>query len=213
MGTDTSKEILTEYDSQSATYEAFGKSVATLLERLLQAKGVDHLPIEWRTKERVSVAEKIVRPDKAGKYERLTDLTDISGVRVIAFLQEDCENICQIIKDNFSVDYENSIRKVDELDPDRFGYTSIHYVVSHADERLKWPEFSDFEGMRAEIQVRTVLQHSWAAIDWKLRYKSKAEVPVSLRRRLHRISALLEAADSEFSAYPLARNASELSIS
>lgn len=200
MGTDVTKDILAEYDSQSATYDAFGKSVATLLERLLQARSVDHLPLEWRTKERVSLAEKIVRPDKAGKYEKLSDLTDISGVRIVAFLQEDCEKICQIIRENFEIDYANSIRKLEELDPDRFGYTSIHYVVSHVNERLEWPEFSDFEGMRAEIQVRTVLQHSWAAIDWKLRYKSKAEVPVALRRRLHRISALLEAADAEFSA-------------
>jgi putative GTP pyrophosphokinase len=68
------------------------------------------------------------------------------------------------------------------------------------DSRSKLKEFSSFKGMRAEIQVRTLLQHTWASIDWKFRYKEEREAPRELRRRLFRISALLEAADNEFSS-------------
>jgi hypothetical protein len=63
--------------------------------------------------------------------------------------------------------------------------------------------------MCAEIQVRTVLQHAWAAIDHKLAYKSDHTVPRELRRDLNRLSALLELADKEFSGLQAAVDALE----
>jgi hypothetical protein len=56
----------------------------------------------------------------------------------------------------------------------------------------------------AEIQVRTVLQHAWAAIDHRLNYKRANEIPVELKRQLFRISALLEVADDQFESVRLA---------
>jgi hypothetical protein len=53
--------------------------------------------------------------------------------------------------------------------------------------------------LRAEIQVRTALQHAWSAVNHKLDYKSPTEVPRELRRRLFRLSALFELADEQFS--------------
>ena len=77
-------------------------------------------------------------------------------------------------------------------------YISVHYVVSLETTRAGLPEYAAFAQLRGEIQVRTVLQHAWAAIDHKLRYKSKEEIPANVRRQLYRISALLETADEEF---------------
>jgi hypothetical protein len=56
--------------------------------------------------------------------------------------------------------------------------------------------------MPAEVQVRTALQHAWAAIDHKLQYKQPQSrgLPANLQRDLFRLSALLELADKEFSA-------------
>ena len=60
-------------------------------------------------------------------------------------------------------------------------------------------EWEAFANIKAEIQVRTILQHAWAAIDHELTYKKTEEAPKNLRRRLFRLSALLELADDEFS--------------
>jgi len=114
-------------------------------------------------------------------------------------MQEDCDAICNLISESFSVDQDNSMIKGEELDPDKFGYLSTHYVLSIGSDRSNLPEFTLFKELKAEIQVRTLLQHAWAAIDWKFRYKEQKEAPKQLRRRLFRISALLEAADNEFS--------------
>lgn len=139
------------------------------------------------------------RPDKAQKYASCGDITDLSGIRVISYIQEDRDKICELIKSNLEIDIANSIEKDDLLDADQFGYRSAHYVVSYTAARCSLPESAKYAGLKAEIQVRTLLQHTWAAMDWKLRYKNAFEAPKELRRRLFRISALLELADDEFS--------------
>lgn len=49
--------------------------------------------------------------------------------------------------------------------------------------------------MKAEIQVRTVLQDTWATVSHKHVYKNGDIVSDTNKRRLHRLAALLEQAD------------------
>jgi ppGpp synthetase/RelA/SpoT-type nucleotidyltranferase len=193
------EDISGSFRKRREQYEAFTPSIENLLRNLISTTGVEPFAYESRTKTIASFDEKIQREDKEGKYSCLEDVTDLSGVRIICYLQEDCDKVCQIIEDEFSVDTANSIAKQDEIDPDKFGYLSTHYVVAFDQKRENLKEFKSFAGLKAEIQVRTLLQHTWAAIDWKFRYKEEREAPKPLRRRLFRISALLEAADNEFS--------------
>jgi ppGpp synthetase/RelA/SpoT-type nucleotidyltranferase len=193
-------DLAKEYEAVRPQYEAFTASLDTLIRTLLETEQIEFAQIETRTKSLESLSGKVQREDKQGKYNSLADLTDLVGVRIIAYLQEDCDKIGSMLEEAFQVDELNSVRKEDELDPDKFGYLSTHYVVSLPQTRLALPEFRRFEGMKCEVQVRTLLQHTWAAIDWKFRYKEEREAPRQLRRRLFRISALLEAADNEFSA-------------
>lgn len=195
-----SDSLIGDYQKLRPTYEAFGSNIEQLIRSLLKAKNIEYFAIERRIKTGKSFEEKIGREDKNAKYKELSDVTDLCGIRIIAYLQEDCDKICKIIEDNFEIDEENSSDKEDELDPDKFGYLSTHYILELSKSRIQLPEFSAFKAIKAEVQVRTLLQHTWAAIDWKFRYKEEREAPKSLRRRLFRISALLEAADNEFSS-------------
>lgn len=72
-------------------------------------------------------------------------------------------------------------------------------MCPHNKARGKLPENEAFSGLKAEIQVRTVLQHAWAALDRKLRYNNEEDIPREVRRKLFRVSALLEIADENFS--------------
>ena len=45
--------------------------------------------------------------------------------------------------------------------------------------------------------MRTVMQHAWAAVDHRIRYKAD-DLPRDLSRRLFRLNALLEIADEQF---------------
>ena len=191
--------LIREFREKRDTYKTFTSSVESLLRNLVSTTGIEPFAYESRTKTISSFEEKIQREEKLGKYCKLDDVTDLAGVRIICFLQEDCDHICKLIEDEFDIDWDNSTAKQDELDPDKFGYLSTHYVISLNSKRRNLKEFKAVGGLKSEVQVRTLLQHTWAAIDWKFRYKEERESPKTLRRRLFRISALLEAADNEFS--------------
>ncbi len=185
------------YKGRYAIYHEFTDKLLNLIIELLNEHKID-AQIESRTKSIENFAEKIQREGKDYRNP-LEEITDLVGIRIIAYYKEDIDKIGVIIEKEFDIDWENSIDKAKTLDPDRFGYLSVHYVISLSSPRKKLTEWKAFSKIKAEIQVRTVLQHAWAAIDYKLRYKTAKEVPKNLRRQLFRLGALLELADEEFS--------------
>jgi hypothetical protein len=98
------------------------------------------------------------------------------------------------------------------LDPDRFRYLSLHYVVDLSPQRCVLPEYRRFRGLKAEIQIRSLLQHVWAEVEHDLGYKSTRSVPSAIRRRFSRLAGLLELADVEFAAIRDALNAYEREV-
>ena len=168
------------------------------VEDLLHKHAVEFAQVESRTKKKKSFLEKVQRKGK--DYENpLLEITDLVGIRVVAYYKEDVDRIGKILKEEFDVDEADSMDKADAMDPDRFGYLSVHYVVNLKPPRRDLTEWKDFGRMKAEIQVITFLKHAWATIDHKLRYKTEEEMPKNLKRQLFRLSALLEIADNEFS--------------
>jgi putative GTP pyrophosphokinase len=187
------------YRDSRAGFEAFCTETQRLVERLLEDGGIDVAQIESRTKTVDSFAEKVRR--KSGKYaDPLAEITDLAALRLIAYFPADVERIGALLEEHFDVDWPNSHRQDAEALSDRFGYRSDHYVVRLSPARVGLPEYARYDGMRAEIQVRTVMQHAWAAVDHQLRYKNAAQLPPELQRRLSKLSALLEVADEQFAA-------------
>src|SRR5207237_6979083 len=103
------------------------------------------------------------------------------------------------INDEFAVDPASSVENAEIAQPERFGYRSVHHVAALGPNRRDVREWPTFRDIRFEVQVRTSLQHAWAAVDHKLRYKTAKDVPNDLKRRLYRLGALFELADEQFS--------------
>lgn len=194
----TQKKILAEYDGEVAIYKDLAATSASLLENISLNYGVQLHSITHRRKSRSSLAAKISKPDK--EYDRLGDITDLAAVRIITYFADDVDKVAEIVEREFSVDPDNSIDKRKFLDPDRFGYQSLHYVVTFIADRCKLSEYSRFNYRKVEIQIRSILQHAWAEIEHDLGYKSAVGIPKDIRRRFSRIAGLLELADNEFSA-------------
>lgn len=192
-----SGSLIKEYDSLRSTYEQFGKTTADLIKRLLSANGVSVHTISYRVKDRKSLQKKIVAKSK---YNELSDITDVAGVRVITNYSGDVDNVARVIEKEFKVDKENTIDKRNIDEPSRFGYLSLHYVISLKDSRSKLQEYAAFEGLKLEVQVRSLLQHTWAEIEHDIGYKSSVEVPKPVKRQFARLAGLLELADKEFEA-------------
>lgn len=188
---------VSEYRNKRGRYQDFVNALELLVQQLLKSEDIRVVAIEGRTKDIESFRTKIEREDKP-YTDPINQVTDLAGIRIVTYLLADVERVSAIIREAFEIDEANSINKSAALDADQFGYLSVHYVVKLNANRALLPENKTFKDLRAEIQIRTVLQHAWAAFDHKLRYKKAEEIPDELRRELYSISALLEVADKSF---------------
>ena len=158
-----------------------------------------------RAKTIPSFAEKCLR--KCHKYDEPVDqLTDLCGARIIVHTQEQVARISQFLEEHFEIDWANSEDIGKRLKTSEFGYRSVHYIVTFKrdafpkDFPVEVPEllYGGKDGMknpRAEVQVRTLLQHAWADIGHDLLYKSGVEAPEVWLRDYARFAAMLETAD------------------
>jgi len=184
-------------------------------------EGLRSLPnaaiIEGRVKEVGSFAEKCLR--KWEKYNQPAwQLTDLCGVRVIVLTQDMVPPVVSFIEQYFQILEKED--KIDNLKETEFGYLSFHTVVSLTKEHrqayvgpagtlsdqvfaIRTPEQAAQEGLpagpvyKAEIQVRTLLQHAWASTGHDNLYKTEMRrKPRQLERQSSLIAAQLEEVDS-----------------
>ncbi|VXC13691.1 GTP pyrophosphokinase family protein [Massilia sp. 9I] len=193
-----SEEILAVYDENKELYKTFTAKVASLIQEILSANGINVHSVTHRTKDRQSLAKKLAKPGVT--YSSINDITDIAAVRITTYFEDDVDKVVKILVAEFNADAVNSVDKRSLLDPDRFGYMSTHHVVQISKDRCALLEYRRFEDLKLEIQTRSILQHAWAEIEHDLGYKSILAVPKDIRRRFSRLSGLLELADSEFVA-------------
>ena len=173
-------------------YKALAMNLKEALRGFLNDVGIDVLDVQYRVKEFYSFYEKIQRK---GYKEPFDEMEDICGLRIICYYPSDLNKIPQLITNEFEI--LESTDKADLLEPDRFGYRSLHFIVSIKKEWSKAPNYRGLEHLKAEIQVRTVLMHAWADVEHELAYKKKEHVPPQLRRKLSQLSALFEIADQQ----------------
>ncbi len=122
----------------------------------------------------------------------------MSGIRIICYLLTEIEETANVIEQNFTILRDLSVDKKKLLDPDKFGYLSLHYIVKLSESRNNLAEYRKYKDFVCEIQIRTILQHSWAEIEHDIGYKSAFEIPRDIKRRFFRLSSILELADDEF---------------
>ncbi|MCD9548657.1 (p)ppGpp synthetase [Photobacterium carnosum] len=187
--------LIEQYREIKPKYERLNGNVCSALKQLIDEEQIPIFAIESRIKDESSFSNKLSRKEYSSPFEQVEDLC---GIRIICYYQEDIEKICSIVKNEFIVISEEN--KQENLNVDQFGYSSFHYVVKLKGDWLKHPNARGLDELKAEIQIRTMLMHTWSAISHKLLYKREADVAPQFRRKLNRLSALIELADEQFNA-------------
>jgi ppGpp synthetase/RelA/SpoT-type nucleotidyltranferase len=191
------KEQISQYRTEYPIYKSYAEELRRVLEHA--CKNLAPMAIvQVRAKSLSSFAQKIIR--KADKYpDPVRHFTDLCGARVITVTQEEADRVCRFIREHFRIDEANSEDARSRLRTGEFGYLSVHYIVQLRPDRLPGvdlpPEIGD---RKAEIQVRTLLQHAWSTMAHDRFYKSEFPVPGFLQRDMARVAALLEEGDGEF---------------
>ena len=151
--------ILEEYREQRPIFEKLLRVVKRVLRESIEENKIYINAIEGRVKAEDSLAGKLER--KSGKYNSLSDLTDILGVRVITFYSDEVDKVAALVGRLFEIDWENSIDKRKMHEIHSFGYNSLHFICRLPKERYFDPAYPQMNEIRFEVQMRTALQHVW----------------------------------------------------
>ena len=193
-----------DYGRVKPIYEAFAFEIERVLKVTLTPTINIH-EFQARAKTMQSFLKKACKPSKTNplkpRYPNpLMDLTDLAGVRVIAFFPKNLDEIeTSIRKAGFVIKERRNIGE-ERFEAGEFGYQSIHLLVELPENRKQLEENKNFRDLVCEIQVRTILQHAWAEMEHDIQYKSSEEIPPTLRRRFLALAGMIEIADREFQA-------------
>lgn len=183
------------YDENKVLYEQFSKEVEEIITKILKTKGIPFQSVTYRVKDKVSYLNKC----GSEKYtDPIEQVMDVSGIRIIAYTNQDVIEICKVLQEEFLIDEDNSSNKADVLETDKVGYLSVHYILQLNEKRLALAEYKGYGQIKSEVQVRTLLQHAWAEIEHDRNYKFAGVLPNEIKRRFHLIAGVLEMMDREF---------------
>ncbi len=187
--------LVAQYQEKLSSYQNITNQFQNMLSVLLQQQPLHIHSVVGRTKNKQSLVKKIHKADH--KYKELENITDLCGLRIITYYEDEVDQIAAFIREHFSTDEDNSVDKREQLEADQFGYASVHVIVNLPIDAAGINPRSG-ESCKVEIQIRSMLQHAWAEIEHDLEYKNPAGTSTEVRRRFSRLAALLEMADREF---------------
>lgn len=188
------QKIAETYNNLTHVFKAIGDEAEFILKDKINETGIKIHLIESRVKTLTSIFDKAHRKEL---IDPLTELNDITGVRVVCLFRSDIERITKLIREHFHV--VNIDDKVNS-EADTFGYMSVHCVVRIKRE-FTGPRYNKIKDRNFEIQIRTISMHAWAAISHHLDYKGEWDVPSSLKKALNALSGLFYVADDEFERF------------
>ena len=188
------ENLLKQYKERLPLLKQIEEKAFLLLSESFQQQGLYVTAIEHRVKTEESLIGKLKL--KGYKYRTIEEVTDLVGLRVITFYNDDVDKIAALAKNLFEVDWQNSVdkRKLHQLTS--FGYNSLHFIC-----KLKESDADDpaMRNIRFELQMRTALQHVWSTIEHDTGYKGVVRIPDIYRRQFSRLAGMLELIDDEFS--------------
>jgi ppGpp synthetase/RelA/SpoT-type nucleotidyltranferase len=173
------------------------------LDRVLKAACKGNFPeavVQTRAKSVSSFAEKAAR--KYDKYpDPVKDFNDLCGARIVVQTLSQVQAVRRFIEENFHVVETEDIGE--RLGASQFGYRDRHYIVQLKPElaariRFTRAEITAIGERKAEVQVRTWVQHAWADTLHDRTYKAPLKLSTESSRTTALLAALMEDGDRNF---------------
>ena len=155
-----------------ARHLALAEAIQNILCQALDQHGLVAHAITGRAKELASLRKKL--GDRGIPLDQpMDEIKDLAGCRVVFLTNSQVEhfNGTRTLRENFEVLAVNDHHPVPGTDTETKLFDSTNYLVRLKPERLALAEYRQFEGLRAEIQIQTLLNHAWAEMGHDTIYK------------------------------------------
>jgi len=199
----TEKQIIELYESEKPIFLAWGDFIKTSIESSISELGhscgsMIKIPVVPRVKENKSLIDKALYRGKAYS-DPYSEITDKVGCRFVVLTLDEINIINSIVEgcDLWEISKDKDFEKEREEKPEFFTYQSVHYII-RSNSDLMHGVIPIPKGTPCELQIRTLLQHSYAELSHDVAYKKETHVSPEMRRIFARSMALIETTDLLF---------------
>lgn len=182
------------YKKRLPFFEQTKTEITSIIQQHLRRIGDKYLArvrlVEARIKSFESLTEKIIRKQWpiADVWERIEDLV---AFRIVCQNLNDVYQVRDLILLDKRLDLKGTIQ--DRIaNPDTSGYRAIQFNIVY---NLKISDKAKPIAITCEIQIKTMLQDSWASLVHRDIYKEGAHLPKEIETLSKRLSQLLATAD------------------
>jgi putative GTP pyrophosphokinase len=190
------REFEKRFALQRPLYESLLGELEQRVRAAIEGAGI-HPVMKSRVKSFESAFSKRLRLLEAGASpgSRAARINDIIGIRVICPFMEDVKNVEAVLSSEFGIDEIE--RKGSEHSFKEFGYESLHVLIVLPEDMKA--RHQGIDAGICEVQVRTILQESWAEVEHELVYKARFDPKDDpMRRKLAAVNAILALSDLLF---------------
>lgn len=155
-----------------ARYLALVDVIQNILRQALGQHDLVAHTITGRAKEIASLLKKL--GDRKIPLDReMDEIKDLAGCRIVFLTNSQVErfNNTGALHENFEVLNVNVHHPVPGTNTETKLFDSTNYLVRLKPDRLVLPEYRQFQGLRAEVQIQTLLNHAWAEMGHDTIYK------------------------------------------
>jgi len=196
------KQVFRNYHSENLELFEAAKNAFIVIINSILAEDIPISSVTGRVKDKEECIKKFSRKyqteleEVRTPYEIKDHITDLIGLRVVSLYESDIVRIRDILSEEFEfVEITDKIEAMESKE-DSFGYKGLHVDLKLKEPRSAMREYARYNDLRFELQIRTIIQDAWSALDHKIKYKKS--IPIDLKRRINTLAALFELADREF---------------
>jgi ppGpp synthetase/RelA/SpoT-type nucleotidyltranferase len=181
------QESIERYRRERDRYVKLADRVADICRELCAANAI-RAQVTYRVKSPTSFEGKLRRfarredkhfPDVNAVFR---DISDLAGVRIAAYREEDCAAIVKAVSEAFcgpdGVEVGIDVKDRNKQDPNNF-YRAIHAQV-HLPEDELIGTYDNLGDVSCEIQICSMMAHVWNEIEHDIGYKSDGSGPGEL---------------------------------
>jgi ppGpp synthetase/RelA/SpoT-type nucleotidyltranferase len=146
-------------------------------------------PVEARLKSLNSLKKNVYK-ESVPLDQILKKIRDIAGIRVVVNNLSDVYRLVEKVKASSKLKYDKLSYEDKIANPPKSGYRAVHFIVY-----VKVEYKGETYNIPCEIQVRTLLQDSWAVLSHTDIYKGPDDIPPVIQKLSLRLADMLAVLD------------------